>query len=305
MLHVFFITSPIVEIISSSYIKDKKIQSEDILLISLRGYQFILNEYEVVRLKPSLLSRVIFKLFKVSSLGLLLLLRLVAKNRKYIIYCPWDMPEVVSASWSKNFLGCYYIEEGTMSMGAYGSYFHDRTFRFELRRIAEWRQSHKRGIKDDLTRFNSFYDSNCLGFIKLVDGSFPDKIASKVKKIKFNLENFSHYKFTLKDTQNIVILPSTRRLEGAVISSFVDKMLQQVPSDCAFKFHPNFELNVELKEEIKREISKHIDAPKFCGNETIIELEMAVCKKTLYGPLSSLKIYAEHFGSEYVHVDIY
>ena len=44
---------------------------------------------------------------------------------------------------------------------------------------------------------------------------------------------------------------------------------------------------------------------ELCPKGTIIEMEMLKNKKVLYGPLTSLKRYADFFGSKFIDLEVY
>ena len=86
----------------------------------------------------------------------------------------------------------------------------------------------------------------------------------------------------------------------------LQKLVDMMPDGGVIKLHPSFSFDRDKRQKMELLLSK--SAPpsiQLCPDDAIIELEMLHDKKTLVGPLTSLKKYAEAFGSVFIDVELY
>ncbi len=84
------------------------------------------------------------------------------------------------------------------------------------------------------------------------------------------------------------------------------KLIKFLPDGSCIKLHPSLSYSKNKLNNVQKvfdEISQN--KLSLCTNEIIIELEILFEKKILYGPQSSLSIYAKEYGSKYIDVKLY
>lgn len=304
--HIFFISSPIVELVVASYIEEFEISYNDIILIPLRKYTPNLINAKVLNIYFPLIEKIFYRLFLISFEGLLIRLIIGLKKVSFYLYTPWDVPQYYSLRKLKNCLGQVYVEEGQMSHNKIYPYKMSKNYNQERRRLHTWRKSHVTQIKKDKTSFRGFFNRSAMGYLALTRGSFPEVDRNKKLFLKIPQDLISNYVEKTSAAKNIGIMPAPRRLVDIGWESVIDKFIEILPEGSMIKLHPGFEVNKQVYLKLERYLLvKSRGTITLCPKGTVIEMEMAKNKKVLYGPLTSLKRYANFLGSRFIDLKVY
>ena len=319
-LHVFLINNPFTGIISRMIIDAYQIKECNVFSVSTRNTDTSLVSKAPFILKMNFLDRLQIKFFRQSPQASRLLRRISKKNKKFFLYTAWAYEETIRTSdgvrvtnshpsvqkllKSDLCMGHAYIEEGQLTHRQTKIYppedrqrLHDE---YIMRLNGQFRDDEHR-LKNRL-----YYRNDAHVFIGAVEGAFPN--APKDKRIILNNYNAlkGHYDPLLLGTKMIGLTCAERRLSIEQWQPMLEKLINQMPNGGVIKLHPSFITNVEKNRRIKNIFNKiapsNID---FCEDETIIEMEMLYEPKRLIGSRTSLKKYAEAFGSEFIDVKLY
>ena len=82
-------------------------------------------------------------------------------------------------------------------------------------------------------------------------------------------------------------------------------LVTKMPEGGVIKVHPSFCAD-KKKVDIMKSLLKVINAPdiRICDDDILIEIEMLYEKKELIGPLTSLSIYTNAFGSKFEDIKL-
>ena len=112
LLHVFFVASPILGIVSRTIIDNYKIRNKNVLIISFRDTPLILFNHKNLNVTSTKVDRYVEKLFFDSPGGRKVYKKIKLQNKEFIIYSGWAYREVNYLLRKKNCKGHIYIEEG-------------------------------------------------------------------------------------------------------------------------------------------------------------------------------------------------
>ena len=303
--HVVIVTSPIVELVAYLYFKQNSIKSRNITLITLRKYQCnLLKSQKNFCFSLGFFERAVNKIFNLSLEGLILSVLVLFRRRDFTLYSPWDLPQTFFLKRSRRCIAHFYLEEGQLSHNNYGEYDFSGKLNKERARISRWRSGHVSDILKTKVTFDGYFSSSAAGFIRIHPDAFLDKNKNKLVTLKiFSDENMQGL-VNFRGTRKIGVFPAPRRLVGRTLVEVVDKLLSELGTECLIKLHPGYSSNGALRDEVIKCIHERSDGAVFVSDNAFIELEMLVEKKVLYGPTSSLELYAEFLGSEYRRIEI-
>lgn len=296
LIHVFFITSPIVSGISSMIIEKYKLSKHNIVTVSFRKTNLDLFDNKKIYIKTSRLIILIEKILFI-SFNAIKILRIIKKhNKNFVVYTPWAFRELKFLIKNNNCHGYFYIEEGQLAY-----------------------------LSNDVFNYNSlpFFQKIRLNFMNRIPLSLrlrDDAIAFfSINKNAFKnisnkkiiiLNNFDllkkKYKQKLRGLNNIGLTCASRRIKTKQLPAMLEKLISQMPDGGIIKPHPSFYATEKMKENFVIAFNK-VKKPniQLSPNNIIIEIEMLYEKKNLIGPQSSLSIYAELFGSKYKSISLY
>lgn len=304
--HIFFISSPIVELIVASYLEELHIDAKDITLVSLRKYKPNLINAKVINIYFPFIEKVFYRLFLLSFEGMVLRFIASFQNKYFYLYTPWDVPQYFSMRRSKNCLGHFYIEEGQISHNTVNLYEISANYYEERKRLQSWRNRYVSHLKKDQTPFRGFFNNKSSGHLVLLNDAFPGVDNNKKILVKISKNLASNYVEKTSATKTIGIMPAPRRVTDIGWQKAVDIFIEKLPPGSMIKLHPGFEVNKKTYRKLESYLSiKSRGEITLCPKGTIIELEMVKAKKVLYGPLTSLKRYSKYFGSRFINLKVY
>jgi hypothetical protein len=301
ILNVFFITSPIVAIISKMIIQYFKIKRDNVLIISFRDTDLsLLLDYELLKIEQGKFDRYFEKLFFLSPSGSKIENKINTYNKDFIIFSPLALREV---NWLVNIpkcLGHIYVEEGQHSYMDIFPY-DPSNINFYDRLIKNWKNRFS-----EVDEIGYYFRNDCIGYIGLFPDVYP-KISSLQKLILNNLVDLKGlYKPKLININTIGITCASRRLESSSIEAMLINLFSYLPNNSKVKAHPSFTSSQKVFNDFKKKFDKVSEGKfKLCTNDTILELEMLYEPKKLVGSKSSLSKYAKQLGSTYDLVKLY
>ena len=86
----------------------------------------------------------------------------------------------------------------------------------------------------------------------------------------------------------------------------LEALVERMPEGGVIKLHPSFSSDIK-KVNIMKSLLEVINPKniKICDDDVIIEIEMLYDQKIIIGPLTSLSIYADAFGSNFEDIKLY
>jgi hypothetical protein len=264
-----------------------------VICVSIRDCDTSLILQPYIRQKTSVVDRVIQKIFDTSSAGIRLKRRIEAKCEKFILYTSWLFAEAEVLLSSSQCLGHYYLEEGQLS------YYNADTFTASPEVTFRFRQQQK-----ELGSVNFHYRNDCFGFSGILQDAYPGMLVEK----KIILENYSDalkaYTPLVKGIEDIALMPTPHRTPLSSIPSAVGLLCENMSKGGVIKLHPGYKLYPRHADAVLATLDAiGASEVKLCDDRAILELEMLIEPKRLYGARSSLAKYASSFGSTYTFID--
>tara|TARA_B100000575_G_scaffold46581_1_gene33733 strand:- start:19821 stop:20819 length:999 start_codon:yes stop_codon:yes gene_type:complete len=299
-LNVFFVTSPIVAIITRMIIDYFKIDSKDILIVSFRNTDLSLLNYQYLYIKPGKYDRYFEKLLFISPSGKKILKKINEINNNFFIYASLAFREVNWVLNSSKSKGHAYIEEGQHSYMKIVPYQPSKITLYN-----RFKKNWKNRFSENDT-IGYYFRDDAIGYIGMLPEVFPE--VKQQKKIVLN--NFAslkkYYKPKLMGVRTIGITCASRRVNKENLELMIEKLLSRLPEGSVIKPHPSFTVNKKIFNNFKK-IFNQLSRGKvtLCTNKIILEIEMLYESKKLIGPKSSLSKYANYLGSSYEYVKLY
>ena len=286
--HVFVITNPINTIVVRMLINRFCIENDDILIFSMRGTDTTLVGPCAIAGSSTLFDRALMKFFNFSGQGLRFKKFVEQDKRKFILYASWMYPEIEVLAKSHLCLGSVYIEEGQQS------YYLARAYPASNN---SWSKRKEKILGGSVDYYFRNDHRACVG---LGANAFP--LMDSEKKIvlkEFELLK-KCYLPQLSGKPHIGVTPAPRRIPENQIFTMARVFANILPDGGVVKLHPGFNVHQKMARIFKEELKRaSLGKVKCAPNSTIIELEMLFEQKFLFGPRSSISIYAEIFNCEY------
>lgn len=299
-LNIFFVTSPIVAIITKMIIDYFKIDQDNILIISLRNTDLSILKYECIKIKPKKYDRYLEKLFFYSPSGEKILKKINQFNQNFLVFASLAYREVNWVLNSKRSEGHIYIEEGQHSYMNIIPYNHSK-----LSLCNRFKKNWKSRFSEQ-DEIGYYYRDDAHGYIGIMPDTYP-QISVQNKQILNNLEDVKrYYKPKLLGIRTIGVTCASRRINNNKLEDMLEKLLSKLPNGSVVKPHPSFTTNNKIFDDfmtIFNKVSK--GRISLCLNNTILEMEMLFEPKKLIGSKSSLSKYADFLGSSYENVKLY
>ena len=305
--HVFILSSPIVVFISSLVINSFLIPKNNIIIVPFRNTNTSLINAKSIIQKGSFFDRLIKKIILFSFQGYQLRKKIEKLSNKFVLYCDWDNREVIEILNSKKCLGHAYIEEGQLSFNTFKIYDLKKSRFYQWRRLRRWSKNVTQISRhSDVPSFNECFNKDAFAFFSIYGNAFP--AINMYKKIQ--LTDFSsikeNYKPQLLGKENIGIMCSPRRFRVNEWKESINAFINFLPEKSSIKLHPEFYANKKYLDKFMFIfISNNSKNLEICDKSIIIEAEMLFEKKTLFGPITSLKTYAKLLGSDFIDLSIY
>tara|TARA_B100000575_G_C23140360_1_gene663452 strand:- start:173 stop:1129 length:957 start_codon:yes stop_codon:yes gene_type:complete len=300
-LHVFMVASPVLAILSRMVIDYYKLKKENILIVKMRDTSLEIFNHDFIEINPKKIDRYKEKLFFDSPAGREISNKIRKIDKNFLVYTGGAWKEVnwlLKDSLSK---GHFYIEEGQ------ASYRKMKTYDFKKINFWETLKSNLKNRKLPSDGIGFYFRNDFEGCIGMGKGAFPEIEESK----KYILDNFNDVKcyYKPKIIGSITLGLTSSASRHPLKSDWEEmllKLINNLPHGALIKPHPSFTCNkkveIEFKEIFYRVNNKDI---KLCGSDVMIEFEMIHEKKILFGPQSSLSIYAEMLGSKYNSISLF
>ena len=293
-LHVFFVSSPIVQIVSHLIITRLGLKPKDIVIVALRQADTSLLEGQKYVLSSVKGDHICRKILNFSYSDLKMKSWLERLGKPFYIYTTWfnEITEILVSS--KLCKGHYYMEEGQLA------YYKNKEFSSIDNLPAKARRKLKSEGSNDY-----HYRDDALGYFGISEKSFSNIAADR----RVVLGDFSSlidlYNFRLRDVERIGVFPAPHRINKDKIGEVVDAYLMHVGLAGALKPHPGFFAYPHMLDSLKFELTcRGYDLNLLCQSDVLLEVEMMGAPKRLFGARSSLSAYAEHFGSCYQVISI-
>ncbi len=299
-LHVFFVASPILGIVSRTIIENYKINNKNVLIISLRDTPLILFNHQNFKVTSTKLDRYLEKLFFDSPGGRKIYKRITLQKKKFIIYSGWAYREVNYLLRKKNCKGHIYIEEGQ------GSYMNFIPYDIKKMTLIDKIKFNWRNRVNPLDGQGNFFRDDVKAYIGLSKETFPKAPVSR----KYILRNFysikEYYKPKIFGQKTIGLTSSNSRLPKIDDwKRMLNNLIVNLPEKSLLKPHPSFTSNkivfTKFKNLFDELNNKNI---KLLGSDVFLEIEMMYEKKNIIGPQSSLFRYAKLVGSNYKQINL-
>ena len=150
------------------------------------------------------------------------------------------------------------------------------------------------------------YRDDAQAFIGITSNAFPEVPREK----RYILDNYTslkkHYNPKLLGVKIIGLTCAERRIQGSQWKSMLEALVERMPEGGVIKLHPSFSSDIK-KVNIMKSLLEVINPKniKICDDDVIIEIEMLYDQKIIIGPLTSLSIYADAFGSNFEDIKLY
>lgn len=298
-LNVLFVNSPVISMVLRMMIDRYSLKESNILLVSLRNTDTQIFNMNSINIETSKFNRIVQKLFFTSIQGNQILAEIKKYNKNYIVFASSSFHEVNWILENKKCMGHLYIEEGRAAYTKWELFDFKKLSLYE-KIIINWRNKMYKSEGDGF-----FYRDDAKGFI----GISIDSFAFVNLKNRYLLSNFDdlkkYYKPLHKGVLNIGLTCADNKIEEKNWIEMFMVLAKEMNYSGVIKFHPSFySINSKLNRLLIAFNSLNFENIKISPNQSIIELEMIYEKKVLFGPRTSLKRYANIFGSKYIDVNL-
>jgi hypothetical protein len=305
LLHVFLINGPVTSIVTRMIIDTYKLKESNFFIVCNRKTDTSLFNSLPFSAKYYWYDRYFEKIFSVSFKGLRILNAILEKNKNFILYGAWAELESEKIIASRFCKGHVYIEEGQTA------YYKIKPFKYKKKFII-FRTIHNiylhlanqyvRSTEDH----QEHYRDDAQAFIGITSNAFP----TIPKEKRYILENYkilkNHYKPKLLGLRTVGLTCAERRIKPPQWNSMLKAIVSRMPEGGVIKLHPSFCTDKKKVDKMKLLLELiNVKNIKICDDDVVIEIEMLYEQKKLIGPLTSLSIYAEAFGSEFEDIELY
>ena len=296
---VFLINNPVTAIISKMIIEAYGIAQENVVAVSVRKTDTSLIDMHAIDPGVRWSDRILIKLFGDFPISRRVLRPLNRKKKKFILFTAWAYGESNSTPCIGRLLSSEYCQDLCYIEEGQAAYRHIN--------IGP-NKNKKKAYSDDEERRNNeeMYKFDSPGFFGILPEAFP--LIPKDKR--FILSNYGdikkYYRPLLQEVKIIALTCAERRLQTNQWEAMLQKLVDMMPDGGVIKLHPSFSFDRDKRRKMELLLSKIApQSIQLCPDDAIIELEMLHGKKTLVGPLTSVKKYAEAFGSTFKDVELY
>jgi hypothetical protein len=293
-LHIFLIHNPVAVIMTTIMVDAYRIPLNNVRVIGIRNANAQMTGFRELHLNVCKYDRYVNRIIG-RNMAMWRLRRKIQKScSNYIVYAAWMYPEVEELVYSHQNLGHVIFEEGQQSYYQSLPYRHSFFNNWIFRRGKILRGSIAHYFRDDAS-----------AFVGLTPKSFPLMPKDKCFVLP-NLGSMArNYTPQLRGILAIGLMPAPRRLEASDFFSAIDELISHMEGHGVIKMHPGFlSEKLYIPEHFAQYISERSGGRiSLCPDDVLLEMEMCVEKKQLYGARSSLSYYAELMGSSYTLVN--
>jgi hypothetical protein len=305
LLHVFLINGPVTSIVSRMIIDTYDLKEDNFFIVCSRKTDTSI--FNSISFSPNhyWYDNYFEKIFSFSFKGLRILNKILKKKKNFILYSAWAELESEKIIDSKYCKGHIYFEEGQMAYWKIKPFKYKREFIISrtikniylhlTKTYVRFAEGHEKHYRDDAQ-----------AFIGITPTAFPKVLKEK----RFILDNYStlkkHYNPKLLGVKIIGLTCAERRIKPSQWKLMLNELVKKMPDGGVIKLHPSFSINQHKVSKMKS-LLKLINANnvKICDDDIIIEIEMLYEQKKLIGPMTSLSIYADAFGSKFEEIKLY
>ena len=297
--HVFIIENPIMYVVMLMILDKYNINHNRVHIAYLRKSEFLTNGmFPVIDYNEFWFDKYITKFFRISLKGKRIRSKLNNKKQSFILYTNHASLALESILDSRYCKGHIYIEEGQISYWKDGLFsFKNTTF---FNRMKEYYHDKRFG------KSKNFYRDDAKAFIGITADAFPE-VPKEKRHIIDNYDTLKkYYKPKLLGVKTIGLTCAERRIQGSQWKSMLESLVERMPEGGVIKLHPSFSSDIK-KVNIMKSLLEVINPKniKICDDDVIIEIEMLYDQKIIIGPLTSLSIYADAFGSNFEDIKLY
>jgi hypothetical protein len=291
-LHVFLIHNPVAIIMAMMIVDAYQIPFGSVRVVGIRHTSPHLTGFQELPLIVRAYDRYVNR-FTGRNLAAWRLCRKYLSELHYIVYASWVYSEVEELLSSNRSLGLVVFEEGQQS------YYQSPPYRPDL--FNRWLFRRNQILRGSISHY---FRNDTSAYVSLTTEAFP-LMPRERRYVLSNLESVAqNYAPRLKGIAVIGLMPAPRRLTSAGVFPAIDKLIDAVQGQGVIKMHPGY---LSEKFYVPSRFAKYINERSggridLCPDDVLIELEMLVEKKQLYGARSSLVRYADLLGSSFVPV---
>jgi len=292
-LHIFLMHNPVSIIMAMMMVDAFQLPLANVRAVGVRHTSTGLSGFHELDLKLRGYDRYVNRLTG-RNLAAWRLRREILRNcPHYIVYASWVYPEVEELLKSGSCLGHVIFEEGQQSYYPSPSYrpsFSNRWL-FRRQKILDGSIAH-------------YFRNDAVAFVGLSEDAFP-LMPKERRYVLSNLDSVvRRYTPRLQGVYSIGLMPAPRRLAAADVFPAIDRLIDFIPGQGVIKMHPGF---LSERYYVPAHFDRYITERSagrisLCPDDVLLEMEMLVEKKQLYGARSSLIRYADLLGSSFVSV---
>ena len=291
-LHVFLIHNPVAIIMTMMMVDAFKIPRDKVRVVGIRHTSTKMTGFHELALKERDCDRYINRITG-RNFAARRLRREHLHDLNYIVYASWVYPEVEELLSSKRSLGLIAFEEGQQS------YYLSTTYRHNF--LNRWLFRRRKVLNGSISHY---FRGDTTAYVGLTDEAFP--LVPKDRRYVLSNVHSAAQKYAprLKGITAIGLMPAPRRLLAEDDLPAIDKLIETMHGRGVIKMHPGY-LSEQYYEPSRfaKYIEKRSDGLiTLCPDDALLELEMLVEEKKLYGARSSLVRYADLLGSSFEQV---
>lgn len=291
-LHVFLIHNSVAIIMAMMMADAYRIPLKSVRAVGIRHTSTDLTGFQELPLTVRAYDRYVNRITG-RNLAARRLRREYLGGSRYIVYASWVYPEVEELLASSRSLGLVVFEEGQQS------YYRSPPYRPSF--FKRWLFRRSRVLGGSISHY---FRSDAAAYVSLTEAAFP-LMPKERRYVLSNLESAArNYAPRLKGVPAVGLMPAPRRLAPADVFPAIDRLIDAMQGQGVIKMHPGF-----LSEPfyVSARFAQYIEERSggcigLCPDDVLLELEMLVEKKQLYGARSSLIRYADLLGSSFVPV---
>ncbi len=292
-LHIFLIHNPVAIIMATMMVEAYRIPFNSVRAVGIRNTQTEMTGFRELHLRPGRFDRYVNRITGRNLAAWKLRREIQNSCSRYIVYASWAYPEVEELLASRRNLGHIVFEEGQQSYYRSQPY-HPSFFNSWLfRRGKIFGGSIEHYFRDDAS-----------AFIGLMPEAFP-VIPRERRYTLSNMDSMVRkYKPRLMGISAIGLMPAPRRLASVEVFPAIDRLIDVMQGPGVIKMHPGF---LSERSYVSAHFAQYIaersgGRVRLCPDDALLEMEMFLEKKQLYGARSSLSQYAAMLGSSFIPV---
>jgi hypothetical protein len=292
-LHVFLIHNPVAIIMATMIVDAYRIPLNSVRVVGIRNTNTEMTGFRELHLRPGRFDRYLNRITGRNFAAWKLRREILTSCSRYIVYASWAYPEVEELLASRQSLGHIVFEEGQQS------YYRSPLYRPSL--FNSWLFRRGRILGGSIEHY---FRDDASAFIGLTPEAFP-LIPRERRFVLSNLDSMARkYTPRLKGVSAIGLMPAPRRLAPAEVYPAIDRLIDAMHGQGVIKMHPGF---LSERFYVPAQFAQYMaersgGRVRLCPDDALLEMEMFLEKKQLYGARSSLSRYAELLGSSFIPV---